>query len=1555
MAIQEKYQALFENSITAMFINRPDGTILEANRAACRMFGYSEQEFRKLGRQGVIDPNSPGFLEKLKERDETGSTSGELIGVRKTGQKFWCEFSSSVYDDPAGGKMASMVLIDIFDNKEIQEGLKGVMNNVPGVLYRYVSEDDGSGKMQYVSGGVKQVLGFNPDEIFEDASLGWKNIHEDDVEYVVRSMKESAENNTKWVSEYRYHHPDGSIRWLRGMGNPISNKNGRVVWDSIVIDITEEKQAELNFKLMESVVTEANDAVLITKAEPTEAPDGPEIIYVNRSFEKMSGYKAEEVIGKTPRILQGPNTGPGQLQKMRDAIQNRENVEVDLLNYSKNGDEYWNNISLSPIFQGETCTHFISIQRDITLRKLRELQRSLSSEISLIFNREEGVKEALQSSLAAIAKLQYFDAVEFWLADRDRTLMNLVAHTIGNTDIADFYSTGNTFKTVKKGEGLPGITWKKKECLFWRNLDSRKTFIRQEKAAETGLKTAFSFPVMVSDKVLGVMILLLSEDLKKERYYVDLFKELSDQLASEIKRKELEEELFRIFNSAPDVICIAGLDGYYKKVNPAMSDLLEYSEEELLNTPIIDFIHPADKQKTEDEFEALNRGERRDYFENRHLSKSGKIIWLSWTTNLFHDEGITYSVARDITEEKKLRELFDQATRLAKIGSWEVDLINNKVYWSDITRQIHEEEPGFEPDLDSGFNYYKEGEPRELIQQAVEETMKQGTPWDMELPITTAKGNECWVRTIGEAEIVNGKPVRIYGSFQDINEKKEFQQLLDKANRLANIGGWEVDLENNSVYWSDITKSIYGVPDDFEPSIEKGLDFYKEGEDREKMWSVVQEAIDHGTPWDIEVRIATANGDEKWVRSIGKAERMIDSKYTRLFGSFQDIHMRKVTELAYKEALEEKNRILESIDDAFFAVDHDWTVTYWNNVAESVLGMSRDEIMGKNLWKLYEDATSLDFYTQYHKAVREQVNIQFEEYYPALQKWFDVSAYPSGSGLSVYFRDITERKENQEKILLKTRQLDAISHFNTLLIKEDDWRQALDKSLELFGEVTGADRVYYFKHSILDETGQDAVSMKTEWISGETTPEIDNPENQNLPIEDIRSFIDRVMNEGGYNEIVSEIEDREFAGFLERQNIKSILALPVFTGNEFRGFIGFDDCNHERMWSEEEITFLKTIAINLGLAIDNEDAEEALQKAFEEKNEVLESIGDGFFTIEKDFTVTYWNNMAEQLLFTPKGKVIGENLWDVFDKDLATNSFRQYSKAMKNQEALTFEDYYEPIGRWFDVNVYPSTSGISVFFKDITERKRADDRLKKLNSTLEEQTRALAVSNAELEQFAFVASHDLQEPLRMITGFLAQLEKKYDHVLDEKGRKYIHFATDGASRMRQIILDLLDYSRVGRIDTERENVDLNELIEDALSLNRKLISESNAKIEVEDMPVIKAAKAPMRQLFQNLVNNALKYHKRGSAPVVNISWSEDENFWHFEVRDNGIGISSQYLQKIFNIFQRLHGKEEYSGSGMGLAICKKIVEEHGGTIGVKSEEGKGSTFYFSVKKNQRGD
>lgn len=246
---------------------------------------------------------------------------------------------------------------------------------------------------------------------------------------------------------------------------------------------------------------------------------------------------------------------------------------------------------------------------------------------------------------------------------------------------------------------------------------------------------------------------------------------------------------------------------------------------------------------------------------------------------------------------------------------------------------------------------------------------------------------------------------------------------------------------------------------------------------------------------------------------------------------------------------------------------------------------------------------------------------------------------------------------------------------------------------------------------------------------------------------------------------------------------------------------------------------------------------------------------------------------------------------------------------------------------------------------DISERVEYEASLRKLNHTLKQKTADLSRSNAELEQFAYIASHDLQEPLRMITSFLAQLEKHYGHLFDEKARRYIFFAVDGAKRMRQIILDLLEFSRVGRSDSKIEEVDLNDVMFSLTTLFKKRISENRACIEYPELPRIRTNRSAIRCIFQNLLDNALKYHKEAEPPRIKISFESNAEGYEFCFQDDGIGMNKDYFDKIFIIFQRLHPADHYPGTGMGLAVAKKTVEYLNGKIWVESEEGRGTKFF----------
>jgi PAS domain S-box-containing protein len=254
---------------------------------------------------------------------------------------------------------------------------------------------------------------------------------------------------------------------------------------------------------------------------------------------------------------------------------------------------------------------------------------------------------------------------------------------------------------------------------------------------------------------------------------------------------------------------------------------------------------------------------------------------------------------------------------------------------------------------------------------------------------------------------------------------------------------------------------------------------------------------------------------------------------------------------------------------------------------------------------------------------------------------------------------------------------------------------------------------------------------------------------------------------------------------------------------------------------------------------------------------------------------------------------------------------------------------------------------ILAIFKDITEKKILEQQRDQAEEALALRAADLARSNAELAQFAYVASHDLQEPLRMVASYTQLLAKRYGDKLDADARDFIGYAVDGATRMQSLITELLNYSRVGTQGKAFQPVNCETILERVLAVLKLAMNESGAMVSHDPLPTVMGDEMQLSQLFQNLVANALKF-RRDTPPQVHVSAERHEHAWQFSVRDNGIGISPDHAERIFMIFQRLHSRSEYPGTGIGLAICKKIVERHCGRIWLKSQPGNGATFFFTI-------
>lgn len=333
-----------------------------------------------------------------------------------------------------------------------------------------------------------------------------------------------------------------------------------------------------------------------------------------------------------------------------------------------------------------------------------------------------------------------------------------------------------------------------------------------------------------------------------------------------------------------------------------------------------------------------------------------------------------------------------------------------------------------------------------------------------------------------------------------------------------------------------------------------------------------------------------------------------------------------------------------------------------------------------------------------------------------------------------------------------------------------------------------------------------------------------------------------------------------------------------------------------------------------------------------------------------DNPIVYSNQAFLDLTGYSMKDVIGKNCRFLQGDDSDEKMVKKLRSAVKDQDSVrvTLKNYRKDGAYfWNDLIVSPikDENGETTHFLgmqlDITDRMNTEDYLRQKTAELEK-------SNTELEQFTYAASHDLQEPLRMINSYIQLFTKRYGENLEPDAKTFLGFATEGAERMQDLINDLLTLSRVSDDQERYRSIKMNETAERAIDNLQMLINETGADVKVGDLPMMCVDPGQMVQLFQNLISNAIKYRTTDTKPKISITADEHEKGFVFTVKDNGIGISKKHFERIFVIFQRLHTRSEYPGTGVGLAICSKIIDRHNGRIWVESTEGKGSAFKFII-------
>ncbi|MEJ7779294.1 MAG: PAS domain S-box protein [Daejeonella sp.] len=465
------------------------------------------------------------------------------------------------------------------------------------------------------------------------------------------------------------------------------------------------------------------------------------------------------------------------------------------------------------------------------------------------------------------------------------------------------------------------------------------------------------------------------------------------------------------------------------------------------HTSFLDFVHPNDRDTVQNAFNDSMGSNIPQTVEHRIITGKGNEKFIVENWQVLHNElgkphkaiGTSQDVTdRKLTEEKLARTQFRyrQIVETAQEGIWLVNkddktiFVNRKLceFLEYSKKEIIEKDPLFFMDEEGG-----------KIADVAMQAVKSGSSINADFKYISKAGKELWASVsanpIFDSE---GKYNGYLGMISDVTEKKAMEQLLEKAINLSRIGTYEIDLTTNVLYWSAMTKEIHEVEEDFIPDVQTAINFYKEGLSRETVVKAFKDAIENNIPFDLELQLITAKSNEIWVRTIGEAECR-DGKCVRLYGSFQDINKVKNAELEVLKAYEEKYNILESIDDAFFAIDKNWNITYWNNKAEKLLGRSINDVISKNLWEIYPDAIGTPFYTYFYKAFQENIAQHFEYHYEALGKWFEVSCYPSANGISGYLRDVTDRKISENRLYELNESLEKYT--NELLMSNKGLEQ----------------------------------------------------------------------------------------------------------------------------------------------------------------------------------------------------------------------------------------------------------------------------------------------------------------------------------------------------------------------------------------------------------------------------------------------------------------------------------------------------------------------------------